>query len=148
VHVDAKGKMTLDVWDTSIAEGTPVVNADGLLVGMCSHNSAGPMLVNVANLASLMQSKPQPGAWLGIHIVDSAAGPVIDAINPDGPAGRAGIAAGDVVTALDGLTIATIDDLKNAVAGYAPGDTVTVTVLHADQSVADVSVTFGTAPSI
>jgi hypothetical protein len=33
-------------WADSIAEGTPVVNADGLLVGMCSHGSNGPELVS------------------------------------------------------------------------------------------------------
>ena len=42
VSVDAAGRLTLDAWADSMAEGTPVVNADGLLVGMCSHGSAGP----------------------------------------------------------------------------------------------------------
>ena len=149
VHIDAKGKLTIDAWDETIAEGTPVVNADGLLVGMCSHGASGPMLVNVANLASLLQAKPQPaGAWLGIHIVDSAAGPAIDAIDPNGPAGQAGMVAGDVITAVDGVNVATIDDLKNAIAAHAPGDAVVATVLHADQSSADLTVTLGTAPSI
>jgi hypothetical protein len=149
VHVDAKGRLTIDAWDKSIAEGTPVVNANGLLVGMCSHGASGPMLVNVANLASLLDTKPQPaGAWLGIHIVDSAAGPDIDGIDPTGPAGQAGMVVGDVITAVDGASVATIDDLKNAVAAHASGDTVVVTVLHADQSSTDLTVTLGTAPSI
>lgn len=148
VHVDARGRMTLDAWDKSIAEGTPVVNADGLLVGMCSHNASGPMIVDVANLASLLSKSPPAGAWLGIHIVDSSAGATVDGVDPNGPAAQAGMLIGDVITAVDGAAIATIDDLKNAIAGHQPGESVVATVVHADQSTSDLTVLLGAAPSI
>ena len=54
VSVDADGHLTLDGWSDSHREGTPVVNADGQLVGICSHGSSGPVLVSVANVAAML----------------------------------------------------------------------------------------------
>jgi len=45
-----------------------------------------------------------------------------------GPADKAGIKPGDVITAVDGRTITRADDLVVAIRAKAPGDTVTLTV--------------------
>jgi len=47
---------------------------------------------------------------------------------PGGPADEAGIEPGDVITAIDGRTIARGDDLVVAIRAKAPGDTVVLTV--------------------
>ena len=151
VRVDASGRLTLDAWADSMAEGTPVVNADGLLVGMCSHGSAGPELVSVANVAAMLHA-PRPakaGPWLGVHVADGDRGaPVVDRIDPNGPAAAAGIVTGDAITAVDDIPVGGVDQLKAALAGHSPADTVTLTITHADQTSSQVSVTLGTTPSM
>jgi S1-C subfamily serine protease len=149
VSVDADGHLTLDTWTTSMAEGTPVLNADGQLVGMCSHGVSGPSLISVASVAGMLQStKPgQPAAWLGIHAGESGAASV-GGVDANGPADAAGIAIGDIITAIDGVAVTDFDDLKAAIAEYAPGDVVTLTITHVDQTASDITVTLGTTPSI
>ncbi len=151
VRVDAAGRLTLDAWADSMAEGTPVVNADGLLVGMCSHGSAGPELVSVANVAAMLHpSKPaKAGPWLGVHVADGDRGaPVVDRIDPNGPAAGAGIVTGDAIAAVDDTTVGGVDQLKTVLAGHSPADTVTLTIIHADQTSSQVTVTLGTTPSM
>ena len=150
VGVDALGHLTLDSWAAKMAEGTPVVNADGLLVGMCSHGSLGPELVSVANVGAMLPpTKPQAAPWLGVHVVANDQGvPTIDAVDPNGPAAAVGLVPGDVIVAVDGTAVPSVDQLKMAIAGHAPTDIITLTVTHADQTSTDVAVTLGTAPSM
>ena len=149
VSVDAGGHLMLDAWTSSMAEGTPVLNADGQLVGMCSHGASGPALISVASVAAMLQStKPgQPAAWLGVHAGEPGAASV-GTVDANGPAAAAGIVAGDIITAIDGVAVTDFDDLKAVIAEYSPGDAVTLTVTHVDQTSTDISVTLGTTPSI
>jgi S1-C subfamily serine protease len=151
VSLDADGHLTLDGWADSAAEGTPVVNADGQLVGICSHGASGPVLVSVANVAAMLPAaKPTKVApWLGLHITaDDQGALVIDRVAVDGPSAAAGILAGDVITALDGVAVTSVDQVKAAIVTHAPDDVVTLTLTHADQTTADVAVTVGNAPSM
>jgi putative serine protease PepD len=151
VWADAGGHLMLDPWADSMAEGTPVLNSDGLLVGICSHGSSGPELVSVANVAAMLHA-PKPartGPWLGVHVIEGSHGaPVVDRIDAGGPAAAAGIVAGDAIAAVDGVAVTVVDQLKMALAGYVPANTVTLTVIHTDQTSTDVTVTLGTTPSM
>jgi S1-C subfamily serine protease len=151
VRVDAAGHLTLDTWAESMAEGTPVVNADGLLVGMCSHGAAGPELVSVANVAAMLPAakRAQANPYLGVHVVAGDHGtPIIDWIDASGPSAAAGITTGDSITAVDGMVIGGVDQLKTAIAAHVPTDVVTLTITHADQTSAQIAVTLGIAPSM
>jgi predicted metalloprotease with PDZ domain len=55
-------------------------------------------------------------------------GVLVSSVDADGPAGKAGIRAGDVILKLDGETIEDGDDLREAVAEAEGGKEVTVTV--------------------
>jgi S1-C subfamily serine protease len=57
-------------------------------------------------------------------------GALAASVTPGGPAGRAGIAAGDVITKVAGLEIKTAADLLAAVSAQKIGDTVAVEVLR------------------
>ena len=151
VSLDADGHLTLDGWSDSAAEGTPVVNADGQLVGICSHGSSGPVLVSVANVGAMLPSAKltKVASWMGLHITANDQGAlVIDRVASDGPSAAAGVVVGDVITAVDGVPVTSADQVKAAIVAHSPDDTVTLTLTHADQTTADIAVTVGTAPSM
>lgn len=117
-------------------------------------------------VGAVLRDKPPARPYLGVSYVDlsqyagrDAALPVrgallaasadgkTPAVRAKGPADDAGLKAGDVVTALDGVQISPKNPLADAIADYDPGDTVTVTVLRARTAKEeDLEVTFGTAP--
>lgn len=117
-----------------IAEGTPVVDADGHLVGVCSHADDGHSLLLVRLDALLgtagngTQGNRAPRGWMGIVVGSGATPLTITAIDAEGPAAAAGLAIGDRIVAIDGHSIATTADLAQAIAGTRPGDRVAVTI--------------------
>lgn len=151
VSIDADGHVMLDAWGASMVEGTPVLNANGQLVGMCSRGTSGPEMVSVANVAAMLPDPKPPDAapWLGVHTVDDGQGaPTVDRVDASGPAAAAGVVVGDIITAVDGAAVGSVDQLKAAIAGHVPADVVTVTITHADQTSSDVAVTLVAAPSM
>jgi len=64
-------------------------------------------------------------AYLGISLSDSGGATVGD-VNPDTPAAKAGLRAGDVITSFDGKKIVPASQLRGKLALKQPGDTVAV----------------------
>lgn len=151
VVVTADGHLTLDSWEPSTAEGTPVVNASGLLVGICSQGASGPELVSVASVAGMLPApKSAPTApWLGVHVATDAQGALkIDWVSPDGPSAAVGLVVGDTITAVNGVAVANVEQLKAAITAHVPADVITVTITHVDQTTTDIAVALGIAPSM
>jgi putative serine protease PepD len=69
-------------------------------------------------------------------------GAQIAAVVPDSPAAQAGLAAGDVVTGVDGTQVEDFTDLIARVGAHAPGDQVTLTLTGGRT----VTVTLGSTP--
>jgi serine protease Do len=65
-----------------------------------------------------------------LHELGAANGLVLQSVEPGGPADRAGIKAGDVITTLNGRDIKSGSDLVNPVADTPIGETVQVTYLR------------------
>jgi len=78
-----------------------------------------------------------PGAGLGLMIVS---------LEPEGPAARAGLLLGDVLTALEGTPLHDPGDVTVAIAGRPVGSAVRVSLIRAGSPL-DVSVTVGERPS-
>lgn len=55
-------------------------------------------------------------------------GVLVNSVDPDGPAERAGIKTGDIITAVNGVRVDTSNGLRNHIAGTAPGTDVTLTL--------------------
>ena len=80
--------------------------------------------------------------WIGVQvqpvtadIVDSlgmkiAEGALVDEPQPDSPAAKAGIHAGDVITAVDGTAVKDARDLARKIGMMAPGSSIKLDVLH------------------
>jgi S1-C subfamily serine protease len=66
--------------------------------------------------------------YLGASVKDvkGTEGATVDETDPSGPAAKAGIKAGDVITALDKTQVKQVSELLAAVGTYKPGDKVTV----------------------
>jgi len=77
----------------------------------------------------------------------SSAGAVIAAVVPNGPAAAAGLAAGDVITAINGRTIGSPTAITSILLTKTPGTKVTVSYLDQYGSGATATVTLGSGPA-
>jgi putative serine protease PepD len=86
-------------------------------------------------------------AYVGIQITDAPnGGAEITKVVSGAPASKAGLKSGDVITAMNGKTVANADALTAIVSSERPGQTVTLTVRHGSTT-KHVTVTLGTQPS-
>src|SRR5580765_3337970 len=85
-------------------------------------------------------------AYLGVRIESVAGGARITKVVAGSPAAKAGLKVGDVITAFDGKTTSSADDLTAAVTHAKSGDTVTVTVTRGGTT-KHVSVHLGVQPT-
>lgn len=75
-------------------------------------------------------------------------GAIVFQVTDGSPAAKAGLQRSDVITAINGKTVANAQALVDAIATYKPNDNVTLTVQHrADTSTVEVKVTLGDNPS-
>ena len=61
-------------------------------------------------------------------------GALVSEAQADGPAKKAGILAGDIITAVDGKEVASPKELSRVIGGMAPGKAVDITVLRDGKS--------------
>jgi serine protease Do len=149
--------------------GGPLFNAAGEVVGMNTaifSPSGGNIGIGFAVPAKMVHTivaeLRDHGAvrrgWLGVSLqaVDpemaaalgaaEAKGALVNAVEPGSPAARAGLRAGDVITALDGRAVESPRDLAAAVAAVAPGRSVTLALLR-DGSAREQRVELGNNPA-
>lgn len=75
-------------------------------------------------------------------------GVVVLQVEKDSPAAAAGITTGDVITAVDGKSVSDFAALRDAIAGYKPGDKVTLTVTRSGADKAqEITATLGKNPA-
>jgi len=69
-------------------------------------------------------------------------GAYIGEVEADGPAAKAGLKVGDVITAIDGTSVTSADAVILAVRAHTPGDTVQVTYMRGSEELT-ATVTLG-----
>ena len=74
------------------------------------------------------------------------AGSGIATVTPGGPAAKAGLQPGDVITAINGTATPDTEALAAVLAGLRPGQQVSLSVTKAEGSTATVKVTLGQLP--
>src|SRR2546421_24242 len=137
--------------------GGPLLNQQGRVIGVNSqiHSLSGgnvgvgfaiPSNTVRSVVTQLIASGKAEHAYLGVSIDATAANARVAGVRPSTPAQRAGLKAGDVVTALGGKPVTTGDELASAIAAHKPGDTVSVTYTRGGKS-HTVSVKLATRPS-
>jgi putative serine protease PepD len=137
--------------------GGPLLNTQGQVVGVNAQiksDSGGNEGVGfsipsstVKSVASqLIANGKAVHAYLGVSIDSTAANALLAGVQDNTPAASAGLKKGDVITTLNGTTIASGDDLSRAIDAHKPGDKVSVTYKRGG-SEHSVTVTLGTRPN-
>ena len=72
-------------------------------------------------------------------------GALVDSVEEGGSGEKAGLQRYDIITAIDGKTVETIDQLSSALKSYRAGDQATLTIYRSGQTM-DIAVTFGEKP--
>lgn len=85
-------------------------------------------------------------AYLGISIADTGNGVYISKVVAGGPSAKAGLAVGDVITAVNGTPTPASSDLGTVLAGFKPGQSVTVKYLRQSGASGTAKVTLGEFP--
>lgn len=77
----------------------------------------------------LIASGKAQHALLGVSVTTAASGGVtVRQVGAGSAAASAGVKAGDVITAIDGTSVATAEKLRAIIAGHQPGDSVSLTI--------------------
>ena len=147
--------------------GGPLFNADGQVVGVntaiVSPNGNGSVGIGfavpssvAARIAGELRAKGLvERGWLGVSVADLVStdaqrrhvpGVAIAAVDRTGPAARAGLKPGDVVTALNGQSVESSRELIRSVAAVVPGGQVSVTLRRQGREI-EVPVTVGRRPA-
>ena len=107
------------------------------------------MVTDIANqLIATGKVQDSHRAYLGVTTVDAlgAPGAVVYSVAAGGPAAGSGIARGDAITAVDDKATPDGATLAEVLAGFAPGQTVKVSLVHPGGQAATVTVTLGQLP--
>lgn len=123
------GLLQTDVAINPGNSGGPLLNVNGQLIGICtaSLTSAEGIAYAIPSTrvrAILMERLLQPRVWNGILL--RAASLVVERLHPRGPAARAGLAEGDLLTSMDGVPLADPAAWQRAMVLRRPGDTVSL----------------------
>jgi putative serine protease PepD len=85
-------------------------------------------------------------AYLGVQIGDTGRGVYVASVTRNGPAAKAGIVVGDLITSVAGKPTLTSDDLGAILAGLRPNQTTKVRITRQNGTTATVTVTLGELP--
>jgi len=149
--------------------GGPTFNTEGKVIGVNtaifspSGGNVGIAFAIPSETAKsvISQLKDKGGVsrgWIGVHIqgitpeiaesmnLKRTEGALVAEPQANGPAAKAGIQAGDVITSVDGMPIRDSRELAKRIGGMAPGATVKLNVLRKGEE-KTVSLTLGELPA-
>jgi putative serine protease PepD len=136
--------------------GGPVLDTQGRVVGVAAQirsESGGNVGIGYAIpgdtakrvAADLIKDGNVEHAYLGVSLPNDGAAEITTVVD-GAPADRAGLQAGDEVTAVDGKAIESGDELREAIDAKRPGDKLTLTITR-NGNERTVEVTLGERPA-
>jgi S1-C subfamily serine protease len=75
-----------------------------------------------------------PRGFLGIELADGDENPVVRSVLAQGPAGRAGVKPGDVLTHFQGRSVLNSEDVQRFARKLTPGAAVRLTVVRGKET--------------
>jgi serine protease Do len=139
-----------------IGVNTAIYSPSGGSVGIAFSIPAS----TVTNVIAQLKDKGSVSrGWIGVQIqpvtqdiadsmgLKQAEGALVADPQKDGPAAKAGVEAGDVITAANGQPVKDARELARVIGGFAPGSTVKLDVLHKGRGKV-VSLTLGQLPNV
>jgi S1-C subfamily serine protease len=153
--------------------GGPLINASGQVIGLNdqieTNNTNGqgegsssgvgfatPSNSNVRIAKEIIATGHANNAYVGVSLDPTVSGGAAiskasgqsgaQAVQPGSPADKAGLQAGDIITAVNGTHVDSVNEFVGTIATYSPGDTVTLTVNRGGQT-KTVKLTLGAQPS-
>lgn len=131
------------------ATGLPSVKTGR--IGLDYSRKAKGLVYAIIDTENIAKGRPALSVYLGVSGENDKGGAKLVAVVSDGPAGKAGLKSGDLVTAADGKQIADYDALLDFMVGKRPDDVVKLAVLRAkakaekkdDKEALTIAVTLG-----
>lgn len=115
----------------SMGFAIPINAAKGLVRSILTDGKLKKSYIGVRYIAITPEVKAKYKLAVNSGAYISTIGSLV--IDPGGPADKAGLKAGDIITKIDGKAVGEQGGLGSIVAEYLPGETVTVTFLRNDQ---------------
>jgi serine protease Do len=161
IQIDApvnKGNSGGPAFDTSgevMGVNTAIYSPSGGSVGIAFSIPASTVKTVIAQLKD---KGSVARGWIGVQIqpvtqdiadslgLKKAEGALVAEPQADGPAAKAGVQSGDVITAVNGTAVKDARELARTIGGFAPGNTVKLNVLHKGQDKV-LDMTLGTLPN-
>ena len=149
------GSLAADLPMPADSLGTPLLDQGGQLVGMVGAVTTGrsPVLAvssatAEAAVESLLATGSVPHGWIGVEQASAAHDGVrLVQVDANSPASQAGLVDGDVITAVDGQAVDSVDDLWAAIRLRQPGTRVDVGVIDTSHRASTVQVRLGNLTS-
>jgi serine protease Do len=155
VNKGNSGGPTFDVDGNVIGVNTAIFSPSGGSVGIAFDIPADTVKTVIAQLRD---KGSVTRGWIGVQIqpvtseladslgLKKAAGALVSEPQANSPAAKAGIESGDVITAVDGKSVADARELARKIGTMAPGNSVKLDLIRQGQE-KTVTVTLGTLPS-
>src|SRR5438105_257723 len=131
---DAKGDIVTNQHVVDGAQSVSVKFWNGKTYGAHVVGFAIPSNTVRSVADQLSSSGKAQHAYLGVSLSSTASTARVGAVRSGTPAAGAGLKAGDVITALDGKSVASSAELESAIAAHKPGDSVSLTYTRGGKS--------------
>jgi S1-C subfamily serine protease len=135
--------------NTAILSPTGANNGIGFAIPIAAVQSVADQLIDsgaVEHAYLGLQGQSVDGQVAELYGLDVDEGAVVAEVVPGGPADRAGLRRGDIVTALDDQPVTSMPELVGRLQQRRPGDEVTLRV-HRDGQDTSVQVRLGERPA-